>query len=238
MKTKVRAIIVAAGKGNRMSGSVRKQYIALDGIPILGRTLNIFDSCVKVNQIIVVVPDEDLDFCRKEILTPAKLQKDVNLIAGGSERQDSVYNALKIIEPDEGIVIVHDGVRPFVRQAHLVACIKGAAELGACILGIPAFDTVKKVNPNNEIIQTHQRDTLWLAQTPQVFEVNLIKKAHEKAKQEGFRGTDDASLVERLGAVVKIIPGSRRNIKITNPEDLNLARAIIKDWPNEAGKQY
>jgi 2-C-methyl-D-erythritol 4-phosphate cytidylyltransferase len=236
VKAQIHAIIVAAGKGNRMSGSVRKQYIALDGIPILGRTLNIFDSCAKVNQIIVVVPDKDLDFCRKEILAPAKLQKDVTLIAGGSQRQDSVYNALKIIEPDQGIVIVHDGVRPFVRQAQLVACIKGAAELGACILGIPAFDTVKKVNPKNEIIQTHQRDMLWLAQTPQVFELNLIKKAHEKAKQEGFIGTDDASLVERLGAVVKIIPGSRSNIKITNPEDLNLARAIIKDWPNEAGK--
>jgi 2-C-methyl-D-erythritol 4-phosphate cytidylyltransferase len=213
-----------------MRGSVRKQYIALDGIPILGRTLNIFDSCAKVKRIIVVVPDADLDFCRKEILAPAKLQKDINLIAGGSQRQDSVYNALKIIEPDEGIVIVHDGVRPFVRQEHLVACIKGAAKFGACILGIPAFDTVKKVNPKNEIIQTRQRDMLWLAQTPQVFEVNLIKKAHEKAKQEGFMGTDDASLVERLGALVKIIPGSRSNIKITNPEDLNLARAIIKDW--------
>jgi 2-C-methyl-D-erythritol 4-phosphate cytidylyltransferase len=230
VKTKVHAIIVAAGKGNRMSGSVRKQYIALDGIPILEHTLNIFDSCAKVNQIIVVVPDEDLDFCRKKILRPAKLQKDVSLIAGGSVRQDSVYNALKIIKPDEGIVIVHDGVRPFLRQKHLVACIKGAAELGACILGIPAFDTVKKVNPKGVIIQTHKRDTLWLAQTPQVFEVKLIKKAHEKARQEGFIGTDDASLVERLGAAVKIIPGSRSNIKITNPEDLNLARAIIKDW--------
>ena len=227
MKTKVHAIIVAAGKGNRMRGSVRKQYIALDGIPILERTLSIFDSCSKVNQIMVVVPHEDLDFCRNEILTPAKLQNDVKLIAGGLERQDSVYNALKIIEPDEGIVIIHDGVRPFVKQEHLAACIKSAAKLGACILGIPAFDTVKKVNPENEITQTHKRDTLWLAQTPQVFEVKLIKKAHEKAKQEGFRGTDDASLVERLGEAVKIIPGSRSNIKITNPEDLNLARAII-----------
>lgn len=215
-----------------MSGSVRKQYIALDGVPILGRTLKIFDSCTKVNQIIVVVSDEDLDFCRKKILTPAKLQKNVILVAGGSERQDSVYNALRIIEPDEGIVIIHDGVRPFVRQEHLVASIKCAAELGACILGIPAFDTVKKVNPKNEIIQTHKRDTLWLAQTPQVFEVKLIKKAHEKAKQEGFRGTDDASLVERLGEAVKIIPGNRSNIKITNPEDLKLAHAILKDWPD------
>lgn len=232
----VHAIIVAAGKGNRLSGSVRKQYIALDGIPILRHTLNIFDRCAMVNQIIVVVPEADLDFCHKEILTPAKPQKDINLIAGGAQRQDSVYNALKTIDPDQGIVIVHDGVRPFVKQEQLVACIEGAAELGACILGIPTFDTVKKVNPEQEIIQTLQRDTLWLAQTPQVFEANLIKKAHEKAKQEGFMGTDDAALVERLGAAVKIIPGSRNNIKITHPEDLNLARAIMKDWSNEAGK--
>lgn len=230
MKAKVHAIIVAAGKGSRMSGSVRKQYIALDGIPILGHTLNLFDRCAMVNQMIVVVPDEDLDFCRKEILSCAKIQKDLNLIAGGAQRQDSVYNALQVIEADEGIVIVHDGVRPFVRQGQLAACINGAAEMGACILGIPAFDTVKKINPKNEIIKTHQRDMLWLAQTPQVFEINLIKKAHEKAKQEGFAGTDDASLVERLGAVVKIIPGSRSNMKITNSEDLNLARAIMKDW--------
>jgi 2-C-methyl-D-erythritol 4-phosphate cytidylyltransferase len=192
--------------------------------------LKLFDSCAKVNRIFLVVPDEDIDFCRKEILTPAKLQKDVELIAGGAQRQDSVYNALKIIEPEDAIVIIHDGVRPFVQQAQLSACIKGAAELGACILGIPVFDTVKKVNPQNEILKTQQRDMLWLAQTPQVFELHLIKKAHEKAKQEGFVGTDDASLVERLGAVVKIIPGSRSNIKITHPEDLNLARAIMKDW--------
>jgi 2-C-methyl-D-erythritol 4-phosphate cytidylyltransferase len=213
-----------------MSGSVRKQYIAIDGVPILRHTLKIFEDCTEIDHIILTVPDEDLDFCRDEMLTPANLQKDVSLVGGGSRRQDSVYNALEIIDADEGIVIIHDGVRPFLRQAHLVDSIKCAEETGACILGIPAFDTVKKVNPKNEIIQTHKRDTLWLAQTPQVFEVNLVKKAHEKAKQEGFAGTDDASLVERLGAVVKIIPGSRSNMKITNSEDLNLARAIMKDW--------
>jgi len=231
----VHAIIVAAGMGKRMSGSVRKQYIALDGIPILGHTLNIFDRCAMVKRIIVVVPEADLDFCRQEILRPARPQKDVNLIPGGAQRQDSVYNALKTIDPGQGVVIIHDGVRPFVRQEQLVACIEGAAELGACILGIPAFDTVKKVNPKHEIIQTLQREALWLAQTPQVFEINLIKKAHEMAKQEEFKGTDDAALVERLGKAVKIIPGSRHNIKITDPEDLDLARAIMKDWSKDAG---
>ena len=235
MKAKVYAIIVAAGKGIRLKDAVRKQYVTLDGIPILGRTLNIFDSCQRVNQIIVVVPKEDLDFCRNEILMAAKLQTDVILVAGGAERQDSVFNGLKAIESDDGIVLIHDGVRPFVSPAQLVACITGAAELGACILGIPAFDTVKKVNSKNEITQTLKRETLWLAQTPQAFNVKLIKKAHEAAKQEGFIGTDDAALVERLGKVVKIMPGNRNNIKITNREDLKLARAILMDWPNEAG---
>ena len=227
MKAKVHAIIVAAGKGIRMNDSVRKQYIALDGSPILRHTLKIFDSCPLVIQIILVVPKEDFDFCRNDILMPAKLQKDINLVAGGPERQDSVYNGLQIIKPDDGIVVIHDGVRPFVRQEQLVACIKGGAEFGACIIGIPAFDTVKQVNAKNEIVQTHRRDTMWLAQTPQTFRAKLIKKAHEAAKQDGFIGTDDASLVERLGQTVKIIPGSRSNIKITSQEDLELARAIL-----------
>lgn len=228
MKTKVHAIIVAAGKGIRLKGALRKQYVAIDGVPILRHTLNKFDSCEQVDQIIVVVPKDDLDFCRNEILMSAKFQKDVMLIAGGVERQDSVYNGLKAVDSDGGIVLIHDGVRPFVRQEHLVACINGAAELGACILGIPAFDTVKKVNATNEITQTLKRDKLWLAQTPQAFQLKLIIKAHEAAKQEGFIATDDASLVERLGEIVKIIPGNRGNIKITNQEDLKLAQALFR----------
>ena len=233
MKEKVHAIIVAAGKGIRMRDSVRKQYIALDGVPIVKITLNKFAACQQVDQIILVVPKEDYDFCRKNILTPAIIQKDINLVAGGPERQHSVFNGLQTIEPDDGIVVIHDGVRPFIGQEQLASCIKGAAEFGACILGIPAFDTVKQVNTNNEIVQTYQRDTLWLAQTPQAFRAKLIIKAHETAKQDRFIGTDDASLVERLGQAVKIIPGSRSNIKITSKEDLELARAILQSKLSE-----
>ena len=224
----VHAIIVAAGKGIRMSDSVRKQYIALDGMPMLSRTLGVFNRCDLIDRIIVAVPEDDVDFCRNEIIPAANMGKEPILVIGGARRQDSVYNGLKTIETDDGVVLIHDGVRPFVNPEHLVACIKGAQEHGACILGIPAFDTVKHVNAKNEIIQTQKRDTLWLAQTPQAFQLQLIKKAHEIAKQEGFMGTDDASLVERLGGVVKIIPGSRNNIKITNQEDLKLARALLQ----------
>jgi 2-C-methyl-D-erythritol 4-phosphate cytidylyltransferase len=236
VKTKVHAIIVAAGQGIRMSNTVRKQYIALDGIPILSRTLGVFDRCELIDRIIVAVPKDDIDYCRNEIIPAADMKKEVILVVGGERRQDSVYNGLKTIESDDGIVLIHDGVRPFVNPEHLAACIKSAQKQGACILGIPAFDTVKHVNAKNEIIETRKRDTLWLAQTPQAFQLELIKRAHEIAKQEGFTGTDDASLVERLGGIVKIIPGSRNNIKITNQEDLKLAQAILNDWSNEAGK--
>jgi 2-C-methyl-D-erythritol 4-phosphate cytidylyltransferase len=224
----VHAIIVAAGKGIRLSDSVRKQYIALDGMPMLSRTLGVFDRCDLIDRIIVVVPEDDIDFCRHKIIPAANMEKEPILVIGGARRQDSVYNSLKTIETDDGVVLIHDGVRPFVNPEQLVACIKGAQEHGACILGIPAFDTVKHVNAKNEIVQTQKRDTLWLAQTPQAFQLQLIKKAHEIAKQEGFMGTDDASLVERLGGVVKIIPGSRSNIKITNQEDLKLAQALLQ----------
>ncbi|MEJ2729474.1 MAG: 2-C-methyl-D-erythritol 4-phosphate cytidylyltransferase [Deltaproteobacteria bacterium] len=236
VRAKVYAIIVAAGKGIRMSDAVRKQYIELDGMPMLSRTVGVFNHCNLIDKIIMAVPEDDIDFCRKKIIPAANLTKEVVLVIGGTRRQDSVYNSLKAIEMDDGIVLIHDGVRPFVRPVDLVVCINGAREYGACILGIPAFDTVKHVNAKNEIIETQKRETLWLAQTPQAFQLELIKRAHEMAKREGFRGTDDASLVERLGEVVKIMPGSRSNIKITNQEDLKLARAILKNWPDEAGK--
>ena len=230
MKAKTHAIIVAAGKGIRMGDALRKQYIALEGIPLLTRTLGLFNHCDSIDRIILAVPEDDIDFCRSEILPGAGINKEVRLVSGGAKRQDSVYNSLKTIDANDGIVLIHDGVRPFVKMEHLVACISGAQKHGACILGIPAFDTIKHVNAKNEITHTQQRDTLWLAQTPQAFKLKLIKKAHLTAKQEGFIGTDDAALVERLGEVVKIIPGSRSNIKITDQEDLKLARAILKDW--------
>ncbi len=223
----VHAIIVAAGKGRRMQDSMPKQYIVLDGIPILARTLGIFNRSEHVDRIVVVLPGDDIDFCRTEIIPAAGCKKEVTLVSGGAQRQDSVYRGLQAIKADHGVVCIHDGVRPFVRPEHLVACINAARKHGACILGIPAFDTIKQVNANGEIVQTQKRDALWLAQTPQAFELKLIKKAHATARREGFIGTDDASLVERLGAAVKIIRGSRTNIKITDQEDLMLARAIL-----------
>lgn len=224
----VAAVIVAAGKGVRMQHSLRKQYLPLADLPILAHTLTVFGDCDLVGHIYLVIPQEDIDFCRENILDRLKDVRNIQLIAGGAQRQESVYKGLRQIDPDCRIVIIHDGVRPFVQHDHLTACINGARKFGACILGIPAYDTLKQIDTAGNIVDTIARDTIWLAQTPQAFRHDLIKKAHDQARLDGYQGTDDASLVERLGEAVKIIRGSRSNIKITNKEDFKLARALVE----------
>jgi 2-C-methyl-D-erythritol 4-phosphate cytidylyltransferase len=224
----VAAIIVAAGKGVRMQDSLRKQYLPLAGLPILAHTLTVFGKCDLVSHIYLVIPRDDFDFCREHILDRIKLVGNVKLVAGGARRQDSVYRGLQQVDPDCSIVIIHDGVRPFVQHDQIVACINGAGKFGSCILGIPAYDTLKQVDKSGNIVNTTARDAIWLAQTPQVFRHELIKKAHDQARMDGYQGTDDASLVERMGAAVRIIRGSRSNIKITNKEDLKIARALLE----------
>jgi 2-C-methyl-D-erythritol 4-phosphate cytidylyltransferase len=224
----VAAIIVAAGKGVRMQDSMRKQYLPLAGLPILAHTLTVFGKCDLVSDIYLVIPRDDFDFCREHILNRIKLVGNVNLVAGGARRQDSVYRGLQQIDPDCSIVIIHDGVRPIVQHDQIAACINGAGKFGSCILGIPVYDTLKQVDKSGNIVNTTARDAIWLAQTPQVFRYELIKKAHDQARMDGYQGTDDASLVERMGAAVRIIHGSRSNIKITNKEDLKIARALLE----------
>jgi len=223
----VAAVIVAAGIGVRMQAPLRKQYLSLAGLPILARTLLIFDGCDLVDHIYLVIPKDDFDFCRKKIISQVKVNRDIDLVSGGARRQDSVYNGLQKIDPNCSIVVIHDGVRPFVKHDQLIATIKGARKFGACILGVPAYDTLKQVDACDNIVHTLQRGTIWLAQTPQTFRCDLIKKAHKKAREEGYRGTDDASLVERLGEPVKMIRGSRGNIKITHKEDLEIAQCLL-----------
>jgi 2-C-methyl-D-erythritol 4-phosphate cytidylyltransferase len=224
----VSVIIVAAGKGVRMNEALRKQYLSLAGRPILSHTLLVFDGYSGLNEIFLVVPEEDLDFCYRHVLWPFTLQKKIRLIPGGPERQDSVYNGLLAITNRKSIVVIHDGVRPFVRPGHITACINGARHYGACAMGIPAYDTLKHVNDLGWIAKTIKRDAIWLVQTPQAFQYERIMLAHEKARKDGFFGTDDALLVERLGEKVKMIQGSRFNIKITTREDLVLAKAILQ----------
>ncbi|HPA14046.1 MAG TPA: 2-C-methyl-D-erythritol 4-phosphate cytidylyltransferase [Desulfobacterales bacterium] len=229
----VSAIIVAAGKGIRMNGKVRKQYLMLAGHPILSRTLWVFNACSAIDCIVVAVPEEDLDFCHERIITPLNLQKELRLVAGGAVRRDSVYNGILAIEDKGGTVVIHDGVRPLVHPELLTACIEGVTETGACSLGLPAFETLKRVNSSGYIHATLDRETIWMAQTPQAFEYSLIREAHEAGKGKGGLSTDDALLVERLGKKVKMIRGSRFNIKITTPEDLAIAEAMLQTSATE-----
>ena len=230
----ITGIIVAAGRGVRMNQRLRKQYLSLEGRPILCHTLEALNACGVINTLFLVVPEKDFDYCHQNILTPNTFTEKVTLIAGGSERQDSVYNGLQAIEDKDSIVVIHDGVRPFVRAESLRVCIDGARDVGACILGIPASDTVKHVTPSGFIDRTLDREALWLAQTPQVFQYRIIRKAHDVARQRRSAGTDDALLVEQIGYKVKIVTGDRYNLKITTPEDFVIATAILRSKSRES----
>jgi 2-C-methyl-D-erythritol 4-phosphate cytidylyltransferase len=221
------AIIVAAGKGIRMNDPTRKQYLDLAGRPILAHSVMIFDICELIDKIFLVLPKEDIEYYRKNIVPLMELKNGLNLVPGGEERQNSVYNGLQAMDKKTDTVVVHDGVRPFIQPEKLELCILGARKFGACILGIPAGDTVKCVDKSGFIEKTLERDSIWLAQTPQAFKYELIIRAHETARRDGYTGSDDASLVERLGVGVKIIRGSKNNIKITVREDLVIARAML-----------
>jgi len=224
----ISGIIVAAGKGVRMNRTVRKQYLNLEGQPILCHTLEAIGGCNIIDEIVLVVPEEDFDYCRRHILPVSGLEKKTTLVAGGPERQDSVYSGLLAVEESDDIVVIHDGVRPFIQQQSLVDCVENAKRFGACILGIPASDTIKNVSSSGFIDGTLDRETMWLAQTPQAFRYRIIKEAHDAARRDGYRATDDALLVERLGHKVKIVRGDRYNLKITTAEDLVIASAILQ----------
>jgi 2-C-methyl-D-erythritol 4-phosphate cytidylyltransferase len=223
----ISAVIVAAGKGIRMNDTVQKQYLSLAGRPVLSHTLSVFDECNLISKIFLVVSKKDFVYCRNNILTVFK--KEINLVAGGKKRQDSVYNGLLAVGENDEIVIIHDGVRPFVNKEMLELCIKGARKHGACILGIPAQDTLKQISCSGDIEKTIERNNIWLAQTPQAFKYNMIKRAHEYARMNGHTGTDDANLIEKMGNVVKILKGSKMNIKITTREDLRLAEVMLRE---------
>jgi 2-C-methyl-D-erythritol 4-phosphate cytidylyltransferase len=224
----VSAIIVAGGKGIRMGTAVRKQYMLLAGNPIVCHTLEVFDACPCIDEIFLVVPPDDLNTCRDKWISSLTLHKRIHIVAGGNERQDSVYLGIQAVSGQQcEIVVIHDAVRPFVSSRIIDACVGEAQVSGACIVGMPAMETAKLVK-SGQIESTLDRNAIWMAQTPQAFELGLIRTAHEKARLERFVGTDDAMLVERLGRKIRIIPGSRLNMKITTPEDLALAEGILR----------
>ncbi|MGM0395745.1 MAG: 2-C-methyl-D-erythritol 4-phosphate cytidylyltransferase [Bacillota bacterium] len=225
----VSVIIAAAGMSNRMGSKINKQFIVIDNKPILAHTIEKFESCKYVDEIVVVSKEQEVDYCRKEIVRKYGYRKVTNIIKGGKERQDSIYNGIMALNERTDIVLTHDGARPFVRMESIVNGIKGALEHGACVVGVPLKDTIKVIEEDNLVHHTPNRALLWAAQTPQCFRIKLLKEGYEYAIAEGILGTDDSSLVEKKGYPVKMILGTYDNIKITTPEDLVVAESIAKD---------
>ncbi len=231
------AIVPAAGSGNRMGGGLCKQYLSLDGIPILVRTLKVFEQCPLVDALLVVVPPQDLDGVRDAVLAPWKLKKVAGIIPGGKERQDSVRAGLEALAPDADIVVIHDAVRPFITVDLISQCVRAARQEGAVTVGVPVKDTVKEVATDGRVMRTCDRSLLWLTQTPQAFRRDIIEHAHRAAVHDGFQGTDDTSLVERMGIAVRMIRSEYTNIKITTPEDLVVAEALLAASLKEKGSR-
>jgi 2-C-methyl-D-erythritol 4-phosphate cytidylyltransferase len=231
---KVAAIIPAAGLGTRMaarSGTSRKQFMLLDGAPILTHTLRKFVVCPAVDEIVVALRPEDLEWFGQE-WKREKAAKPVRLVAGGQYRQDSVRNGLEHVSAGVDLVAVHDAVRPFVSVDLIDKVIREATRTGAAILAIPPVDTVKRVE-RTTIRATLPRERIVLAQTPQVFRLDLLRRAYRQAEEDGFVGTDEASLVEHLDVDVTVVLGSDRNIKITRPGDMALARLFLEESRSE-----
>ena len=231
-RKKVTAIIPAAGHGVRM-GSSKKQFLKLDGTPILIHTLRKLVACPEITDIFIATGPEDLAQLQ-QILRSEELSKRVEVATGGNRRQDSVENCLRAVSPDTDMVLVHDAVRPFVSPALVSAVIQKAFQAGASILGVLSVDTVKQVE-RTRIVSTIPRERIVLAQTPQVFRYEVLKRAFEKAREDGFQATDEAGLVEHLGMEVTVVKGSDRNIKITQPADLELARFFLEEERHSLG---
>lgn len=227
-KYKVVAVILAAGSATRMKADQNKAFISIDGIPILARTLMVFDEADFVDEIILVSKAEEVDNIRANIVNHYVKKKEVRIIVGGKERQDSVFNALENIDEREKVLVaIQDGARPFVKECWVYESLRAAMEFDGAAVGVASKDTIKIVE-NGIIKETLDRTKLLNVQTPQSFRLEIIKKAYKRGYSDQVKATDDSMLVERIGGRVKCIEGSYDNIKITTPEDLFLAENILK----------
>ncbi|MFQ5882960.1 MAG: 2-C-methyl-D-erythritol 4-phosphate cytidylyltransferase [Candidatus Methylomirabilales bacterium] len=225
----VTAIVPAAGLGRRAGGEVPKQFRLLGGMPLLTRTLLNLTTPGLVDALILVVPPGAEEWCQKEVIAPYPLPPIIEIAPGGAERQESVFRGLQQATVKTQLVVIHDAVRPFISSGLLRRTIEAARSFRAAVAAIPASETVKVVE-QGFIRETPSRDRLWIAQTPQAFLVDLIQEAHRRAAAEGFQGTDDAMLVERLGVQVKVVLSYPDNIKITTAEDLERAAQVLTRW--------
>lgn len=210
-----------------MGTNVPKQFLSLGGVPLLLHALRTFDSSPIISEIILVVPQDDCQYCQEDIVFFHGLKKVSQVVAGGMRRQDSVLNGVRAVNPKAEIVVIHDAVRPFVTLDMISQVVDSTRAHGAAIVALPMRDTVKRVNAEGFIQETLCRDELWLAQTPQAFRRTLLLQAHEQGKAKELEATDDAFLVERLGLPVAIVQGCSDNIKVTRPEDLHMGEAIL-----------
>lgn len=221
-------ILPAAGTGSRMDQETPKPYLELEGRTVLERTLRRFLSLEGLGRVVVAASGDRMKQA-KAILDHALPASMVSVVVeGGSERQHSIFTALRQAGESE-VILVHDAVRPFVREGHIQACCEAALRHGGAVLGVPVRDTIKRTNESREVTATPERGSLWRAQTPQAFRREILLEAYRKAEEDHFVGTDDASLVERLGRRVQMVEGDRNNFKITYPEDLERARLLLEE---------
>ncbi len=218
-------IIPAAGQGKRMGAGKNKVLLELQSLPVFIHTLKVFEMDEECEGIFVAINPQD-EAEMKAIIQENHLTKVASLVPGGKERQHSIHNALKCVK-QEGIILVHDAARPFIDKNLIHSLLKAAEMKGAAILAVPVKDTVKKAT-GNIVTETVERTSLWAVQTPQAFRFSILSNAYRKAEEDAFVGTDDASLVERLGHEVVIVEGNYDNIKLTTPEDLFFAEAILR----------
>ena len=229
---KITAIVLAAGSGSRMKSKTKKQFMEIKGKPVIWYSLFEFEKS-RVDEIILVTGKEDIDYCKKEIVEKYNLKKIKNVVAGGSERYESVYNGLK--EVTGNIVLIHDGARPLINNEIIERSIEGPIKSAACVVGVPVKDTIKRANKEGYIIDTPNRSELWITQTPQSFKTDLVKMAYKKMKEELEKGnttlniTDDAMVVEEFTTnQVRFVQGDYKNIKVTTPEDIDIAELFIE----------
>lgn len=220
------AVLLAAGQGRRMNSPVQKQYLLIKGKPLLYYSLKAFQDAEWIDGIVLVVGKGEISYCRQEIIEKYGFSKVTSIVEGGKERSDSVYCGLQAIEHCE-YVYIHDGARPFIDRDTLLRLQDGVEQFGACVAAVPAKDTIKLADTSQWVLETPDRDKVWIIQTPQVFTYFLVKKAYEAFLSRGGHVTDDAMVVERFGHhPVKLVMGDYKNIKITTPEDLKIAEVF------------
>lgn len=224
------AIVLAAGQGRRMGTKIQKQYILLNGKPVLYYSLNVFQKSEVIDEICIVTGAGDEDYCKREIVERYGITKVSQIIAGGAERYLSVWNALQVIGED-GYVFIHDGARPFVDEEMLYRVYNQVVCHRACVVGMPVKDTIKISDENGFVKETPDRSRVWMVQTPQVFDMALVKRAYALLIEKNETNvTDDAMVVEQMMKIpVKFVEGSYENIKITTPEDLKIGEIFAKN---------